>query len=131
MVIDKSRLTTESQPDAFVKVTVAVLFDVVYVLPSIHVYEPQAVWISINELACPTVRLNVMVESQPVELVYVTDGLFVELAYVFPSIQVNGPHENWLSVIFIVDEIVKSNETIESQPAELVKVTVAVLFDEV
>ncbi len=58
-------MTTESQPAAFVSVNVAVLFDEVYVIPSIHVYESQAVCVSVPVVALLMVKSSVTSESHP------------------------------------------------------------------
>ena len=50
LVIVKSRLITLSQPFELIKVCVAVLFDEVYVFPSIHVKLSHALITSVLEL---------------------------------------------------------------------------------
>jgi hypothetical protein len=62
----------ESQPTEFVVVKVAVLFGLVYVLPSIQVYDVlQVETISVAKLEVVKVRSSVIVESQPTEFIVV------------------------------------------------------------
>ena len=65
------KVTTESQPEVFFTVWVALLLLDVYVLPSIHEYESQAVWTSVPVFDLLRVRFSVTTESQPVALVSV------------------------------------------------------------
>ena len=69
LFIVKSKVTTLSQPAELVNVQVAVLLLSVYVLPSIQVYESQAVTISVPVLLLFIVSTKVCVLSHPEALV--------------------------------------------------------------
>ena len=74
------------------------------------------------------VKFNVTTESQPETLVKVYVAVLLFAVYVFPSIQVNVSHAVITSVPVLLELIVRSNVTTESQPAAFVKVYVAVLL---
>ena len=67
----KSKVTILSQPTALVKVWVAVLLLVVYVIPSIQVILLQEVCVSIPKLELLIVKSKVTTLSQPAALVKV------------------------------------------------------------
>jgi hypothetical protein len=67
-VIVKCKVTTESQPAAFVPVHVAVVVDAVYNVPC-HVYAPGELTSSIDDVGCLMVNTKYAVESQPAALV--------------------------------------------------------------
>lgn len=119
-------VTTESQPLGFVNVTVGVDVEAVYVIPSIHVWESQAVTTSVPEEAAKIVRSSVTTESQPAAFVSVKVGVDVDAAYVCPSIQVYEPQAVIVAVPEVAVVIVRCSVTTESQPAKLVRVMVGV-----
>ena len=77
-----------SHPLALVNVQVELLLLVVYVLPSIHVYESQAVCTSVPVFEFVIVKSRVTVLSHPLALVNVQVALLLLVVYVLPSIQV-------------------------------------------
>ena len=87
----KLSVITESHPAALLKVKVGVFVEEEYVRPLIQVNGPQLCCTSLEALGCSKVKFSVITESQPAALVKVKVGVLVEVEYVTPSIQVNGP----------------------------------------
>ena len=83
-------VTILSHPNAFTKVSLAVLLLDVYVFPSVQVYGPQEVMVSVEYVLVLElmVKFNVTTESQPATLVKVYVAMLLLAVYVFPSIQV-------------------------------------------
>jgi hypothetical protein len=80
----KLRVTTLSQPAAFVPVHVAELFDAVNVCPC-HVYEvPQVTMVSVDELGLFNVKLRVTTLSQPAAFVPVHVAELLDVVNVWP-----------------------------------------------
>ena len=83
------------------------------------------------------VRSNLTIESQPAEFVKVTCGVLVLVVYVKLSIQIMGVQEEILSFLpcyrvwLLIELIVKSRLTMESQPFAVLNVKRAVLLFEV
>ncbi len=90
-LIVKFSVITESHPAALVKVKVGELVEEEYVTPLIQVNGPQLCCTSLEALGCSKVKFSVITESHPAALVKVKVGVLVEVEYVTPSIQVNGP----------------------------------------
>ena len=135
LLMVKYNVTIESQalaaPPMMLKI--AVLFEVVYVFPSIHIYDSHATWVSVPKTVLLMVRSNVAIESQPLAAppMMLNVAVLFEVVYVFPSIQVKGVQEASTSVPFTELPIVKSKVTKESQPlvAPSRMLKVAVLFE--
>ena len=60
-------VTTESQPVAFMNVSVAVVLLAKYVMPFVHVSESHATRLSVEALECTMVKCSVITESQLTE----------------------------------------------------------------
>ena len=128
LLIVKSKDTIESHPFAEPPtiVCVAVLFEVVYVLPSIHVYESHAVITSVPVANVVIVRFKVAIESHPAAFVNVAVYVPLVVYVVALADQVYELHAVTVSDPEVELLIVRFNVAIESHPAAFVNVAVYV-----
>ena len=113
-VIVSTSVAIESQPFALLSSCVYVP-EVVYVLPSVHVYSSQAEAVVVEDVALLIVRTSVAIESQPIALVSVC--VYVpEAVYVVPSVHVYDSQAVSVVVEVVLLLIVSTSVAIESQP---------------
>ena len=92
-----------------------------YVFPSIQVNEPHAVCTSVPAVGLAIVRSKVTIESHPLTEApnKVSVAVVLLVVYVFPSIQVNGPHDVCTSIALIAEHTSEKIEKASIAMSEL------------